>query len=243
MTTPKLPSGTRRAFTLIELLTVIAIIGILAAIIIPTVGTVRQTARESQNLSNLRQLGQMMIVYSNDHKGRFPAGWIDSSSTSWVDRLAPYFNGPVENNKRVIGELTKSPTAKLPSTSAHPVHYVVHDALCNDPGHAQAAVAALRSGISIARPTQVILIADGPQSEAGGNTVASFWHPYEMAFNNARALNELIPYSASNDRDDASGRGRLRYRNRDKVHATHVDGSTKAYRAGTVTFGNVIFTR
>ncbi len=60
----------RSAFTLIELLTVIAIIGILAAIIIPVVGKVRESARKTQSLSNLRQIGQAVILYGHEHRDR-----------------------------------------------------------------------------------------------------------------------------------------------------------------------------
>lgn len=63
---------TPRAFTLIELLTVIAIIGILAAIIIPTVGSVRKAAQKAKCVSNLRQIGVSLIGYANNNKQQLP---------------------------------------------------------------------------------------------------------------------------------------------------------------------------
>ncbi len=61
-----------RAFTLIELLTVIAIIGVMAAILIPTVGKVREMARVSTTTSNLRQAGQALLAYVADNRDRLP---------------------------------------------------------------------------------------------------------------------------------------------------------------------------
>lgn len=62
-----------RAFTLIELLTVIAIIGVLAAIIIGSVSKVRDAARRSTCVSNLRQIGAAFPLYAADNKGFYPA--------------------------------------------------------------------------------------------------------------------------------------------------------------------------
>ncbi|EIQ01483.1 prepilin-type N-terminal cleavage/methylation domain-containing protein [Opitutaceae bacterium TAV1] len=68
-------SFSQAAFTLIELLTVIAIIGILAAIIIPTVGSVRKSARATQCVSNLRQIGTAINLYTTDHKNHLPVAY------------------------------------------------------------------------------------------------------------------------------------------------------------------------
>lgn len=72
-TTPTVPAATK-AFTLVELLTVIAIIGILAAILIPTVAAVRSAAHQATCTSNLRQIAMGVLAYANDHRGQLPAG-------------------------------------------------------------------------------------------------------------------------------------------------------------------------
>jgi prepilin-type N-terminal cleavage/methylation domain-containing protein len=63
----------RRAFTLIELLTVMAIISILAAIIFPVFARAKAAAKQSTCISNLRQIGDSIEMYMDDSDDIFPS--------------------------------------------------------------------------------------------------------------------------------------------------------------------------
>jgi len=57
----------RKAFTLIELLVVIAIIAILAAILFPVFAQAKKAAKKTSCLSNFKQLGLALLMYTNDY--------------------------------------------------------------------------------------------------------------------------------------------------------------------------------
>lgn len=93
----------RRGFTLIELLAVIAIIAVLIGIIIPTLSGARESARRTQCLANLSQIGigtQLYMDTESDgvlpvvrpfHEGE-PGG---GSDPSLLDVLSQYLDTPV----------------------------------------------------------------------------------------------------------------------------------------------------
>ncbi|HVJ84119.1 MAG TPA: DUF1559 domain-containing protein [Caulifigura sp.] len=99
----------RRGFTLIELLVVISIIATLAALILPAVQNARATARRTECLNNIRNLGIAAQSYATSRNGNLPyladpnapiewggSGGSVAGFAPWTVQLFPYIElGPL----------------------------------------------------------------------------------------------------------------------------------------------------
>lgn len=84
----------RKAFTLIELLIVVAIISILASILFPVFARARENARRASCLSNLKQMGLGLRMYTQDFDERMPPAYVKVTDSNWK-----YPNGSTESTR------------------------------------------------------------------------------------------------------------------------------------------------
>jgi prepilin-type N-terminal cleavage/methylation domain-containing protein len=91
-----------KGFTLVELLVVIGIIALLIAILLPALSRAREQAKNTQCLSNLRQLATVYQFYANDNQDRIPIGYDANSpwtgyyicqSSKWYPLMGCLFQG------------------------------------------------------------------------------------------------------------------------------------------------------
>ncbi len=146
-----------RGFTLIELLVVIAIIAILAAILFPVFAKAREKARQASCLSNCKQMGLAVMMYTQDYDEVYPMEWNAGQvtyngslyGTLWYKAIEPYhknwqvLNCPSTRDAPFIGQYTGDTRYGVNCDITYYWHY---------PGSASVA--------EIVYPAETIIIAD-----------------------------------------------------------------------------------
>ena len=223
----------KSAFTLIELLTVIAIIGILAAILIPVVGAVRDSARNAQCISNLRQLGVASALFENEY-GHLPWGIFPPHAGDgwWPAHLMSYVEGQGKlNDQGAWSPVYECPSRVLPPTQPgveHTMTYAANRGIFVVGTVAEARLDARPvSSEQITRPTEVVLLGDGSQRDVGDSNGTFNQLPIT---GNPRNANEPLPIGP--DTDPVSAGTWPRYRHKGKANFVFVDGHVEAIPRG-----------
>lgn len=177
-------------FTLIELLTAIAIIAILAAILIPMVNRGVEKSRVASGLSNLRQIGSAIHIYTVDNDGLLPPGFKrDPETKQAIGAFSTYLSSMMRNDDRFrfsdgakVDAIFKDPIAEIDKGNSH---FSAHASIMPDIGNSDREQQRIDS---IDRPGELILIMDGVQ-DSGGSAHSTAWKlgEYSKAYSPATA--------------------------------------------------------
>lgn len=128
-------AGSRKGFTLIEILIAVAVLGVLIALTIPVVSGVRHTAHRVQCASNQRQIGGALLLYATEHNGFLPQSSHSASPFSdkrnWMQALRDY----IQDIDSVLICPAEPPERQELIKKHNATSYVLNDLVVEHPSH------------------------------------------------------------------------------------------------------------
>lgn len=249
-----LPEG----FTLIELLLVMAIVGILVALIAPALSSAREVARSVHCATNLKQMGVLIHAYETENKYLPPSFIQPNPQQHWTALLTEQSDGlsiEYDLNGQMTGSnlpIFECSDVRLPNTGpqTRKTHYSVHRVLMPSQFNGPGWTGSLKMLDLIGRPSEVILIADGVQSNQpnvhgnAGNARPTFIRSIQpvTAFDPNDNDNNAPIAEANNDNTDTNANEQhIRYRHmRDTAgNFVFIDGHVQAIQRGGVLNRNI----
>jgi len=242
----------RKAFTLIELLVVIAIIAILAAILFPVFAQAKAAAKKTADLSNLKQIGLGILMYSGDADDMYPRGGFNNGTNwfTWREATSPYIKSGDQKYSNgdpyVKGQLWASPsepTNALYGYGAHdgiiPADYSWYNPSGFNHSHSQTSLD------RISEKLLVTTIGINPNWNAGSaiGVESLMWTWCNWSWPVVWDKTGMAQYEGDNrDTDGKIGWKLPRYRYTESANVAYADGHAKSVKKGAMDWCRNIYT-
>ncbi len=176
-------------FSLVELLVALGIVAILAALIASSVQSATRKARAAQCMSVMRNLGQGILLYTQDH-GEFPRSYHSCAGAGkqpWAKAILPYLGHPADPTPQEWSALFersyRCPTDKSNDTNIYSYALNVFYELTPDGDDYVGSPSTWRKPVTLPSPSSTILLAEPKAVYYADHLMCHLWTSAKGAAN------------------------------------------------------------